>query len=111
MKLTTENHFFGGDTRISSTVIIFISATIILFAWLFPAEKKSGGMYLAMLFVSDLNIYFIMPVLAAFKNENIRTYIKTRHICFTPSNEIYQLDNDENKSSRKTIGKNQVNPV
>ena len=106
-----DNNFFGGDTRIASSVVIVISSSIILFAWLFPAEKKSGGMYMAMLFVSNINIYFLMPVITALKNENIRTYIKNRQICFPLSNETDQLDSDANRSAWKTIGKNQVNPV
>ena len=102
----TDTQPFGGDTRIVSAIGIIITAAIILFAWLFPAEKKDGGINLAMLFVGHMNIYILMPGITALKNENIRSYFEHRHSCLCQSNK-----SASQATIAPVISKNQVNPA
>ncbi len=101
-----DNQFLSEEARLVSVIGIVISAFIILFAWFFPAEKKDAGINLAILFVGHMNIYVLMPAIAAMKNENIRSYLRQRQICFRLPN---ISTNQANAVS--VISHNQVNPI
>jgi hypothetical protein len=63
-----------GNARIVTFFVVVFSMGVFMFTWMVPNDMKRTHTLIAIMFVFNLNMYFLSPLLTILKNENLRKF-------------------------------------